>query len=263
MMQLTAMIFANETQKRLMLLWAYKFNFFTQMAMFAFIFLGISFFISGGAPTQEQLGPALLGYLVWFYALAAIGDMSWGIREETQTGTMEQMYMSPLPTGVLLLGRSAASLIVSTLMVAVTAVVLMLMLQVALPMRWAGVPVFLLTLIGLYGFSFMLAGATLVFKQVEALANALQNALLFLNGAFLPVDRLPGWLEAFAHTLPTTQGIIVLRQVVLDGATLAELWQEGSLVWLTVHSAFYFVAGWFVFAWCEKKARQNGALGQY
>jgi ABC-2 type transport system permease protein len=130
-------------------------------------------------------------------------------------------------------------------------------------MRWAGVLVFLLTMGGLYGFAFILAGATLIFKQVEALANALQNALLFLNGAFLPVERLPGWLEAFAHTLPTTQGIIVLRQVVLDGASLFQVWQDGSLPWLLIHSTVYFMIGWFFFRWCEGKARQQGALGQY
>jgi ABC-2 type transport system permease protein len=263
LMRLTATIFLNETYKRLLLLWAYKFNFFTQMIMFGFIFIGISFFISGGQPNTGQLAPALLGYLLWFYALAAIGDMSWGLREETQTGTLEQMYMSPLPTGVLMLGRSVASLIVSTMMVSITAVVLILLLNVHLPMRLAGVPVFVLTIAGLYGFAFMLAGATLIFKQVEALANALQNMLLFLNGAFLPVERLPGWLEVFAHTLPTTQGIIVLRRVVLDGASLAQVWQDGSLIWLTIHSTLYFVVGWFVFRWCEQKARQRGALGQY
>ena len=91
----------------------------------------------------------------------------------------------------------------------------------------------------------------------------MQNALLFLNGAFLPVDRLPVWMEAFARTLPTTQGIIVLRRIVLDGASLAAVWQEGSLIWLVVHSAVYFVVGWFFFKWCEKKAREQGALGQY
>ncbi|RME62894.1 MAG: ABC transporter permease [Caldilineae bacterium] len=262
-MSLAAVVLFNEIYKRLLHVWAYKFNFFTQMFMIGFIFIGISFFMAGGAPRPEALAPAFLGYLVWFYALAAISDMSWGVREETQTGTMEQMYMSPLPTGFLMIGRSVASLLVSTLLVGVTGVAMILFFKIPLPVRWAGLPVFLLTMAGLYGFAFILAGATLVFKQVEALANLLQNALLFLNGALLPVDRLPGWMETFAKTLPTTQGIIVLRRVILGGASLAETWQDGSLVWLTVHSSIYFVLGWFFFKWCEHRARQMGALGQY
>jgi ABC-2 type transport system permease protein len=262
-MALATTVFFNETYKHLLIIWAYKFNFFTQMLMIGIVFIGITFFMTGGQPSSAQLAPALLGYLIWFYAIAAISDMSWGLREETQTGTLEQMYMSPLPTGVLMLGRSAASLLVSTLMVTVVGSLLALILGVHLPITWAALPVFALTMIGLYGFAFVLAGATLVFKQVEALANMIQNLLLFLNGALLPVDRLPGWLEAIARTLPTTQGIIVLRQVVLDGRTLAQVWQEGSLVWLVVHTAFYFGVGWFFFKWCEKKAREQGVLGQY
>lgn len=262
-MALAGTVVVNEIQKRFILLWSYKFNFFTQTLMIGFIFVGISFFMAGGKPSPELLASGLVGYLVWFFALAAIGDMSWGIREETQTGTLEQMYMSPLPTGVLMLGRSVASLFVSILMVSLSAVVLVLILGVSLPITWTALPVFLLTMAGLYGFAFILGGATLVFKQVEALANMLQNVLLFLNGALLPVDRLPGWMEAFAKTLPTTQGIIVLRQVILDGQSLAQVWQDGSLVGLVINSAAYFVLGWFFFRWCENRARRMGALGQY
>ena len=262
-MALAGTVVLNEIQKRFILLWAYKFNFFTQMFMMGFIFVGISFFMAGGQPDPALLASGLVGYLVWFFALAAIGDMSWGIREEAQTGTLEQMYMSPLPTGVLMLSRSVASLLISILMVGMAGVVLVLLLGVSLPITWTALPVFLLTMGGLYGFAFILGGATLVFKQVEALANMMQNVLLFLNGALLPVDRLPGWMEAFAKTLPTTQGIIVLRRVILDGQTLAQVWQDGSLVGLLINSTVYFVLGWFFFRWCENRARRMGALGQY
>lgn len=262
-MALAGTVILNEIQKRMILLWAYKFNLFTQMFMVGFIFVGISFFMAGGQPDPDLLASGLVGYLVWFFALAAISDMSWGIREETQTGTLEQMYMSPLPTGVLMLGRSIASLVISILMVGVSAIVLVLLLDISLPVTWSALPVFLLTMAGLYGFAFILGGAALVFKQVEALANLMQNALLFLNGALLPVDRLPGWMEAFAKTLPTTQGIIVLRQVILEGQTLAQVWRDGSLVGLVINSTVYFVVGWFFFRWCENRARQLGVLGQY
>ena len=262
-MALAGTVALNEIQKRMILLWSYKFNFVTQMFMIGLIFVGISFFMAGGQPQPEMLASGLVGYLIWFFALAAISDMSWGIREETQTGTLEQMYMSPLPTGVLMLSRSVASLVINMMMVGVAGVVLVLILGISLPLTWAALPVFLLTMGGLYGFALILGGTTLIFKQVEALANLLQNTLLFLNGALLPVDRLPGWMEAIAKTLPTTQGIIVLRQVILDGQTLAQTWQSGSLVGLVINSAVYFVAGWFIFRWCENRARRMGALGQY
>jgi len=109
----------------------------------------------------------------------------------------------------------------------------------------------------------VLTGAALVFKQIGALADLMQNILLFLSGSLVPVAHFPGWLAAVARTLPITQGIIVLREVVLDGQSLPATWMNGSLVWLTVHSVLYCCGGWLVFKLCERVAKQQGSLGQY
>ncbi|MDE0463805.1 MAG: hypothetical protein OXH93_15420, partial [Caldilineaceae bacterium] len=123
---MTGTVLLNECQKRLIIMWSYRFNFMLETFMIGFLFVGISFFVSGGRPTAEQMAPALLGYLTWFFAVFAISDMSQGIREETQTGTLEQMYMSPLPSGLLLAGRSVASIFISSGMVILIGGILML-----------------------------------------------------------------------------------------------------------------------------------------
>ena len=131
--------------------------------------------------------------------------------------------MSPLPSGLLLAGRSVASIFISSGMVILIGGILMLVLGIRIPLRPEGVPVFALTLVGLYGFAFFLGGATLVFKQVNALSNLLSNMLLFLNGSFLTVERMPaGWRRLHAACRPT-QGIDVLRRVVLDDLSLASV----------------------------------------
>jgi ABC-2 type transport system permease protein len=130
-------------------------------------------------------------------------------------------------------------------------------------MNAAGVLVLLLTLLGILGFGFLIAGAVLVFKQVESLANLVQNVLIFLNGSLLPVEQMPRWLSSVAHVLPTTQGIVVLRRVVLDGQRLAAVWRDGSLPWLIAHSGLFLLAGWTVFLFCERAAKRQGSLGQY
>jgi ABC-2 type transport system permease protein len=77
------------------------------------------------------------------------------------------------------------------------------------------------------------------------------------------VDRLPAWLQTAAKLLPSTQGIIVLRSVILDGKPLGAVWADGSLVLLALHSLVFFVAGWLVYRLCEAVAKRRGALGQY
>lgn len=253
----------NEVWKGLIIRWSYKFSILMELLMIVFIFIGITFFMGGGTFDASVMGPSLVGYIVWFYALIAIANMSWGLREETQTGTLEQLYMSPYPIGLLLVGRTFATLVMTTAEVLIAGTLLVLILQVPLPFDWAAIPIGLLTLAGLYGFGFVIGGATLLFKQVESMANLFQNILLFLNGALLPVDRLPPWLESIALTLPSTVGIIVLRRVLFDGATWLDVWQDGSLPMLLLNSAAYCIGGLAVYLWCERVARAKGLLGQY
>jgi ABC-2 type transport system permease protein len=137
------------------------------------------------------------------------------------------------------------------------------LLGVRIPLRLEALPALLLTLLGVCGFGFIIAGAMLIFKQVESFSNLMTNGLAFLNGAFLPVSAMPIWMATIAKTLPSTLGIIVIRKIILEGKSLAATWRDGSLVELAVNSVIYFVVGWLVFAVCERIAKNRGSLGQY
>jgi ABC-2 type transport system permease protein len=253
----------GEVRKGLLISWTYRVN--TLMAMFTlgFVFLGISFLMGGGELNPQRMASALIGYLAWFYALLAIDSLIFGMREEAQAGTLEQISMSPAPIGLVLLGRALANVILSTGQVLILGGAMFLLAGVRIPMRWEGLPVLAVTLVGVFGFGFVIAGAILVFKQIHSFTNLLQNILLFLNGTMLPVDTMPGWMAGIARTLPTTQGVVVLRKVILDGHSLTSTWRDGSLMWLVMHSAVYFAAGWAAFSLCERIAKDQGSLGQY
>jgi ABC-2 type transport system permease protein len=252
----------GEVRKGLFVQWAYKVNLLAGFVTLAFAFILISFIMGGGRLDPEQTPSMLLGFLGYSYALFAISDLSGGIGREISAGTLEQMCMSPAPLGLVLLGRTLANLIVATVQVLPILGVLLLF-DIRLPTRWEGLPVFMILLVGVYGFGFIIAGATLVLKQAGAFATLIQNALFFLNGTVLAVDAMPSWLAFIAKTLPTTQGIIVLRQVVLEGYPLAYVWEDRSLAWLIVHSASYFAVGWLVFNFCYRITLKRGSLGQY
>jgi len=257
------MAYLGEIRKGLLISWSYRANALVSILTVGFVFIGIGFLMGGGQLESDSMGFMFLGYLNWFFAQGAISDLSYGIRSEMNAGTLEQMSMSPAPIGVILLGRATSSLIWNAMILIVQSVGLFILLKIRLPMRWEGILILLITLIGTYGFSFILAGATLVFKQFESFSNLFQNVLLFLNGTLLPTAVMPAWLAAISLTLPTTQGVVVLRRVVLENVSLAAAWQDGSLMWLMVNSLVYFVLGWLVFSYCENVAKRQGSLGQY
>lgn len=262
-MSIAFLAMCNEVYKRFLIGWNYKFNLVTQVVMVAIIFIGASFLLGGGKFNATQLSTIFIGYIVWLYARITIMSTSADFRDEAETGTLEQTYMTPAPMEVLVFGRMLAMLLTTTVVVLLTALVLVLLLHIQVPLNWEALPVFLVTLAGLFGFTLVLGGATLVYKQVEGFADLIQNMLLFLTGSLLPIGNFPGWLAAIARTLPITQGIDVLRQIILQGQSLSSTWANGSLAWLLVNSTVYLLIGWLVFKWCERMAKKQGTLSQY
>jgi len=253
----------NEIHRRLILLWSYKFNVCMQVLEIVLLYIGISFFVGGGRLEAPQLANTLLGYVIWFYARIMILSTGSELIGEAQAGTLEQTYMSPVPPAILMIGRMLAILVVATIMFIIPLCGIVVVFHIQYNFHWEGIPVLLLTLSGLFGFSLAISGAALVFKQIDALADLTQNLMLFLTGALLPVALFPDWLAAIANTLPITQGIIVLRSVMLNNKTLPAVWGDGSLIALLINSVAYIILGSIIFFCCDAIARRNGSLGQY
>jgi ABC-2 type transport system permease protein len=262
-MRATLVALAGEIRKSLLVSWTYRVNTLTGLLTFGLMFVAIGFLMTGGSLDAQAMAPIFLGYITWMYAMMAIGNVAYGVRGEMSAGTLEQMAMSPAPLGIVLLGRLIANLLVTTLQIALFSIALRYLAGIGAPMNAAGLLVLLLTLLGILGLGFLIAGAVMVWKQVESLANLVQNVLLFLNGSLLPVEQMPPGLSTVARLFPSTQGIIVLRRVVLGGQSLASVWTDRSLLWLIVHSGLFLAAGWVVFVFCERTAKRRGSLGQY
>jgi ABC-2 type transport system permease protein len=253
----------GEVRKGLLISWTYKFNQLTSLLTLGFIFCVIVFFMGNGVLEADRIASALIGYLVWMYVVAALSDLTYGLRAEISAGTLEQLAMSPAPVGLLLFGRVMTTLIITTLQVVAMGLIVLSLLDVRISWRIEALPALLITFLGILGFGYLVAGVTVLFKQVESLTNLLSNALAFLNGAFLPISAMPAWLASISMTLPSTLGIMVIRAITLEGRTLLDTWQDGSLPALIANSTLYLLIGLGVFTMCERIAKDRGSLGQY
>lgn len=253
----------NETRKGLIILWDYKFSVVIQLFGIFMVLLGIMFFAGQGEITDEQVASTLLGFIITFYAMETLSNMSWALMNEAQSGTLEQMYMSPAPSQLIVLGRSFASIISATIQLIIMLIVLIPLFGVRFNFTLDAIVILIITQIGLLGFGYVMGGLTLIFKQIGPLANIMQNIVLITNGTFLPVTMMPTWMAFTVKLIPSTLGIIALRHIVLDGMTLSDLINDGTLLILTGHSVATFVIGWFGFSLCERIARRQGSLGQY
>src|SRR5258708_877536 len=253
----------NEARKGFLILWAYRINILISMIAISITFIGIGFLLGDGTLEPQLLASALLGYVIWYYVLLLTGDMGENLVAEAAAGSLEQMFISPVPISLILIGRTLANLISSTIQILLVAGVIIVLMKIPLQWHWEALPVIAITMLGLFGFGFMLGGTVLLFKQAHSVASLTNNVLIFLNGALVPINKFPDWLAFIAKLLPSTLGIVVIRSVLLDGKSLMDVWQDGSLPLLIIHSSVYIVCGWAVLQLCMRAAKRQGTLGQY
>ena len=91
--------------------------------------------------------------------------------------------------GVLLIGRVIATLISATVQVFLMGFAMYQLLGVRIPLRLEALPALLVTLLGVCGFGFIIAGAMLIFKQVESFSNLMNNASGISQRSLSPAER--------------------------------------------------------------------------
>src|SRR5712691_2708329 len=253
----------NEIEKGLIDLWRGKIASLLELILFALFFLAIMFAVGRGTFHKEQVAALLLGFVGYIFFHMQTNRLFWGLLAEMQSGTLEQMYLSPLPSWLLTFGLLVASIVEAVISALVLSLFVELVVQVPLPLHWAALLPLVLLVLGSVGYSLILGGLTLLFKRLEVLKELFQLVVLIFGGVLVPLDRMPGWMATIARFLPLTPGVDILRKTLLDGSSLGTLAGDGTLLWLVGNAAVYLVLGIVIFRWCERIAKRRGTLGQY
>lgn len=155
------------------------------------------------------------------------------IVREKENGTLEQLFMTPVQAGELLLGKLLPYLVltfvefctIAFLMHAVFAVPIngnfFTLLALALP--------FVFTMLGL-GLWISTRASTRDASMQMAMATVIPS--IFLSGYVFPLDSMPRFFWYVAQVIPTTWMIDAARGVILRGAGWAELKVHALVLWV-------------------------------
>ncbi len=253
----------NEVSKGLTDLWRSKTASILELILFGIFFLVVNFAIGRGTIQQDRLAPIMLGFVGYIFFHMQTNRLFWGLLGEIQSGTLEQLYLSPLPSWLLTIGMTVASVVEATLTAILLSLLINLVVSVTIPLRWAALLPLVMLVLGSVGYSLILGGLTLRFKRLEILKDLFQTAVLIFGGVFVSLDRMPGWMATIARFLPLTPGVEGLRQTLLEGVSLGTLAADGTLLWMVGNAVAYLVLGIVIFRWCERVAKRRGTLGQY
>lgn len=256
----------SEMRREWLIWYSYRFNAISSLVMWGVIFpillLTLQNVVNVAEPGQfgeREQAASLIGFLVWHLCMRVLAEMPEMLAEEARTGTLESLVVaSQLSLGVLLLLRVLARSTRSILETILLGAVLVWLFDLSLDMSITAVVVMLMTLMGTWGVGFMLMGLALLHKSVGSVTSLVTNLAFLVSGAFVPINGL-GWLFIFLKfVFPTTWGIDVLRQTMLDNTMTGD-----DLLGLVVQTATFLAIGMLVFRWALKRARAKGVLGSY
>jgi ABC transporter DrrB family efflux protein len=222
--------------KRNLLVWyrvpAYLFFTVIQPVMFVLMFR----YVFGGAIHVNVPGgyvsflmPGIIGQTA---AFACFGTAI-ALAQELQKGVIDRLRSMPMARSAVLTGR----LVADTLRMTIT-ILIVVGVGFAVGFRFHNgvVPAILMVVLAIvFGLACCVIAAYtgLAIKDeesVQAFGLIWLFPLTFLSSAFVPIQSMPGWLQAFANNQPVTFIINTMRALALGGPIEANLWK--SVAWL-------------------------------
>ncbi len=209
--------------------------------------------IGGSGVTGDSLDAMLVGYILWMSAMFCMQNTGSEILSESQQGTLEQLYLSPMGANRILFFRALMNMVFNFVFITV-----LLYLSMAATGRWLSVNLpylygmVVLSTLSLVGISFMLGGLGLIHKRIQAINGILSFGLIGLM-------LLPTYPLTPQSFLPFIAGAAVVRNTIVSGASYPLWWY----LFIAGNSLFYLAAGLFVFKLLERKAKRLNKMGQY
>jgi drug efflux transport system permease protein len=168
--------------------------------------------------------PALIGIILLFQSLVLT---STAIVRERERGTIEQLIVTPIRSGELIVGKIVPYVVIA--FVNIVEVLLIGALLFRVPMN--GSVLLLLALAALFMTTTLGIGlliSTIARTQQEAMITAIFYILpnIFLAGFFFPIAAMPPVLQLISYLFPLRYFLIIVRGIVLKGVGLEALLPE-------------------------------------
>jgi len=184
--------------------------------------------------STQFLVPGLIGFILM---LTAVLSTAMSIVREKERGTMEQLRVTSLRPGELIVGKTLPYLAISLTATVIILVAARVLFDVAV--RGPYLDLFVATfvyLVGALGFGLLVSS----FSDTQAMAfqaGSVTSMLpaIFLSGFIFPIRSMPEALQWITYAVPARYFNVILRGVILKGAGLGPYLQD--LLFLVLYAA--------------------------
>lgn len=250
--------FVASLRKTIILLVRYPVNTLSQFGTILLFFVILFYTGRALAPAamSDSLSGLIVGYLLWTLSLTAYSGLSWAVTREAQWGTLEQLFMSPLGFGAVMVIKTVVNLCESLLWGVVTLAVMLFVTGRTLALDpLTVVPIAALAVAPAVGVGFVFGGLAIRFKRIENAFQLVQFVFIGLIAA--PVDQYP-----LLKWLPLAEGSHLLTRAMADGVSVVAM-NPTDLGILLATAVGYLLVGYVVLQYCQRWARREGVMGHY
>lgn len=215
------------------------------------------------AGTRDVVTFVILGYVFMGFLNTALWAMGFALRKEQFYGTLEAVFVSPMPRWVIVGGMAMHSTMHQGLIIAIQLIFLNVIFRLVFNISGA-LPSLLvvgLMMIALYGVGTMMAALALIFKEGWIVSEILSSIINVITPVAYPLAILPVFLQKAALLFPTTYGIITLRHFLIGEKLPFSV--ASSFMRLAGLTVFWVCFGLIIFAIVDRKTRREGTLGHY
>jgi ABC-2 type transport system permease protein len=212
---------------------------------------------------SDMVAYTFIGYLFIGFLNTACWAMGFSLRKEQWFGTLETIFVAPVPRWVYVAGMALHSTCHQGLIMLIQAVVITTFFAIVLQMSgiFVTLVVVLLMLLGLYGLGIIVAGLTIALKQWWVVSEALSTLIVVVTPIAYPLAVLPLVLRRASMFLPTTYGIIGVRHLLLGEELVVSL--PTIFLRLTLILVVWLTFGMIVFLIMDRYGRRKGSLSIY
>jgi len=167
--------------------------------------------------------PCLVGILTMTVTLLVT---SLSVAREREMGTFDQLLVSPLTPGEILLGKTVPAMLIGfaegSVIIAVAVLGFHVPLRGDLPLLFGGMFVFVAAIIGI---GLFISSISMTQQQAILGAFTFMAPAIMLSGFATPVDNMPHWLQTITLANPIRHFIVISKGVFLKDMSLAVVWQ--------------------------------------
>ncbi len=264
----------NEVRKGLRFAWSERLQILIELPMFAAFILLLGPLLGQGAhvvtgTVDWSLDSELTSIMVvWFvpfiFFYMQVVKMFWRLLGEIQAGTIEQVYLSPLPSWlVAAAGRVVAAFLETLVVAAGTYGIVSIFVPIRIDWDAAALLPAVMIMLAAIGVSLIIAGATLVWKRIQLVNDTVLLMVMLFSASAVPLIDVPAWWATASHLFPLTDGVGSLYQTLFTDQPITTPWGIGGLIPLLLTTTAYLAAGILAFMWGERTAKRRGTLGHY